>query len=111
MASVAELEAGMISARTRAALQAAKARGVKLGGNRGVSLGAETSATGRAIQTARSEARAVDLAPTLSALKAEGITSLGALAKALTERGIPTARGLSAWTPMQVSRLLARIEQ
>jgi DNA invertase Pin-like site-specific DNA recombinase len=109
MASVAELEAGMISVRTRAALQAAKARGVKLGGNRGVSLDAETSATGRAFQTARSEARAADLAPTLSALKAEGVTSLGALAKALTERGIPTARGGSVWTPMQVSRVLARI--
>jgi DNA invertase Pin-like site-specific DNA recombinase len=44
MVAVAELEAGMISARTKAALAAAKKRGKKLGGNRGVRPTAEMRA-------------------------------------------------------------------
>ncbi len=44
MVAVAELEAGMISARTKAALAAAKRRGKKLGGDRGVKPTARTRA-------------------------------------------------------------------
>jgi hypothetical protein len=46
MAAVAELEAGLISSRTKAALAAANARGKVLGGNRGAVLSAEARATG-----------------------------------------------------------------
>ncbi len=123
MAAVAELEAGMIGDRTRKALAAAKVRfenmteeerreriskgkAVQLGGNRGVVITAEQRAQGRAAQTARSAARAADIAPMIAELQAEGITSLGQLAAALTERGIPTSRGADRWSPMQVSRVL-----
>jgi hypothetical protein len=34
------------------------------------------------------------------------VASLGGLARGLTERGIPTARGGTKWTPVQVSRVL-----
>ena len=111
MAAVAELEAGMIGDRTRKALAAAKARGVKLGGVRpGVEMTAEIRASGTAAKVAQARARAADYAPTLAALQAEGVTTLAGLAAALTERGIPTARGAPKWSPMQVSRVLKSSE-
>ena len=106
MAAVAELEAGMISARTKAALAAAKARGVKLGGDRGARLDDQQRARGRATIAARTGARAADLMPTIRDLQTAGKNSLGAIARGLTERGIPTARGSAKWSPMQVLRVL-----
>ena len=55
LAAVAEHEAKMISERTKAALKAAKARGKKLGGHRGVVLSDEHRAAGRAAQTLRGD--------------------------------------------------------
>ena len=43
-------------------------------------------------------------------LRAQGVTSLNAIAKALTEQGVPTARGSSTWTAAGVSRVLKLIE-
>jgi DNA invertase Pin-like site-specific DNA recombinase len=108
MASVAELEAGFISGRTKAALQAAKARGRKLGGDRGVVMSDATREAGTATRSAAAKARAGDLAPVIADLQANGAVSLGALARGLNERGIPTSRG-GAWTSMQLSRVLAKL--
>jgi DNA invertase Pin-like site-specific DNA recombinase len=58
MAAVAELEAGLISSRTKAALAAAKARGKKLGGDRGDQLTDKAGKLGCKALTARADARA-----------------------------------------------------
>lgn len=110
MAAVAELEAGLISSRTKAALVAAKARGTKLGGNRGAPLSPSARAAGRAVQSKRADRRASDLAPLVKQLQTEGLRTAAGLALALTERGIPSARGGSRWTATQVIRVLQRLE-
>jgi DNA invertase Pin-like site-specific DNA recombinase len=109
LAAVAEHEAKMISERTKAALAAAKRRGVKLGGYRGAKLTAKARAAGCKARTERAAAKAIDLAPTLAELQAAGVTSLRAIAAALNERGIPTPRG-GEWQAVQVMRVLARID-
>jgi len=104
MAAVAQLEAGLISERTKAALQAAKQRGKVLGGFRGHKLGPEL---GVEAKRRRAAERAADLAPIVAEIQAAGHTSLNAIAAELTRREIPTARGFKAWSPIQASRLLA----
>ncbi len=108
-AAVAEDEARKISERTKAALAAAKARGVVLGGNRGARLTAEQSAMGRNVLVERANQHAADVAETVKGLQAAGVTSLAGIAAALNERGIPTASGRGTWQAVQVSRVLARI--
>ncbi len=108
LAMVAEEERRAISKRTKDALAAAKARGTKLGGDRGkLHLVRDAGrAAGIAVRQAKALRRSTDLAPIIADLQAEGVTTLAALAEALTARGIPTARGAAVWTPMQVSRVL-----
>jgi DNA invertase Pin-like site-specific DNA recombinase len=110
MALVADEERRMISARTKAALAAAKRRGQKLGGYRaGAMITAEARKTSQHVRQEASVVRAADLSPIIEEIRAAGVTSLGGIAKALTERRIPTARGRTTWTAMQVTRVCARL--
>jgi DNA invertase Pin-like site-specific DNA recombinase len=109
MAMVADEERRMISARTKAALAQAKKRGKKLGGYRGAKITPSIRKAARAAVQARTDARHADLAPVINELKSAGVTSLAAFARALTERGIPTARGGSEWSAVQVSRVLVAL--
>ena len=98
------------SERTKAALAAAKRRGVKLGGDHGGRLTAKDRRAGIEARQARAAAKAADLAPILKELQAAGITSLRGVAAALNERGICTLTGSGRWQHhVQVGRLLARL--
>src|SRR5580693_6722296 len=96
MAVVAQAERKMISVRTKSALAAAKARGVKLGGVRHrkidgavVTVSAEASAAGRATKTAQASNRASDMRPIIADIQATGANSLREIAAGLNARGIP----------------------
>src|SRR4051794_35484183 len=105
LAAVAEHEAAMISQRTRAALAAAKARGVKLGNPANLRNQLDGSARGNAKAT-RADKRAADLLPIIALLKTGG-ASLRQIAEGLTRRGIPAPRG-GAWSAVAVKRILDR---
>jgi DNA invertase Pin-like site-specific DNA recombinase len=100
MANVAELEAGLISERTKAALKAAKARGVRLGRH-----GAEVLAP-----QYREEARqrAVRLAPIIEELRARDY-SMAQIAVELNRRKVPTPRR-GRWDHSSVRNVLRRLE-
>ena len=109
MAVMAQHEAKLCSDRTKAAMAAARARGVVLGGFRGRHLSEAERDAGRAkANAARSRAaraQAVSMKPILDAVRAAGATTLRDLASALNARGLPAPRG-GAWAPAQVRRLM-----
>jgi len=107
MAMVAEEERRMISTRTKAALAAAKARGVKLGNPDNLKNRAAGSARGNAVKTARADARTADIVLVIEGIRAAGVTSANGIARALNERSIPTARG-GRWQAVQVQLVLVR---
>jgi DNA invertase Pin-like site-specific DNA recombinase len=110
LAAVAEHEREMISQRTRAALAAAKARGKRLGGDRGnlAAVGDKGREISRKVRIAKAQDRVKLVAPVIAELQASGTRSLRQIADALNARSIPTPRG-AVWRPVQVKRVLERL--
>jgi DNA invertase Pin-like site-specific DNA recombinase len=104
MALVAEEEARAISARTKAALAVAKARGTTLGGWRGGPL--IDGRFGAVAVRKSADSFAASLKPRIKALKQRGL-SLREIAASLDADGILTARG-GSWTAAAVLNVLNR---
>jgi Site-specific recombinases, DNA invertase Pin homologs len=110
MGSIAELEAGMISERTRAALAAAKQRGRKLGGFRGTAASPKAREVSAEVRRARADAYALALMPVIEELRRGGAYALSDLAQGLTQRGIETPAGAAIWSKSSVRAVLARLD-
>lgn len=99
MAAVAELESGMISQRTKAALAVAKANGVKLG------------TTGK-IRAAENKAVANEFAkkiiPALKLARDSGCDTYGSIAKLFNEKDIKSPKN-GIWHPQTVKRVMDRL--
>jgi DNA invertase Pin-like site-specific DNA recombinase len=108
-AALAEKERSLIAQRTKDALAAAKARGVKLGNPKGAKhlKGRGNREAVEAI-TQDAQDRAKRLAGVLDDLRSQGITSANGMAQALNQQGIATARG-GQWTARSVLNVLKRL--
>lgn len=105
MAVLAQEEREMIGARTKAALQAAKARGAVLGGWKGGPV--VDGRLGVEANRAKAAAFAADLGPMVLEMHGRGL-SLRQIAAELVKDGIRTPRG-GQWTAAAVRSVLARV--
>ena len=103
LGAFAQHERKMISERTRAALAAAKKRGVRLG-NPNLAPAAKR---GAAANREGADRFAANVLPVIREIQAHGAVSQEAIAAKLNERKVPTARG-GKWRHSQVAAVIAR---
>jgi len=104
LSAVAEHEREMISHRTRAALNAAKSRGVQLGNRSNLDV---AQARSRASRISEADRFASNLLPIILQIRTSGVRTLAGIAAALNARGLKTARK-GEWQAVQVKRVLER---
>ncbi|HWM47693.1 MAG TPA: recombinase family protein [Xanthobacteraceae bacterium] len=104
-AALAEKERRMISVRTKDALAAARARGVKLGAPSNRLAKARRKAS--AVSMATANGYAANVLPIIQEIRKAGPTSLRDIANALNARGVPTPRG-GKWYAASVRNVLSR---
>lgn len=105
MAAVAQAERKMISARTKAALAAAKARGTVLGSPANLRNQDAGRVAGRARRSDIANGFRTDILPIMTNLRDKSLT-IKAVADELNRQGTQAPRG-GGWSATQVSRVLA----
>ena len=103
-AALAEKERALIADRTRAALAQKKAQGTVLGNRTNLR---DAQAKGVATNRKAADAFASNVLPIVRQIQAAGATTYRAIAQALNDRGVRTARG-GDWHDSTVRNLLAR---
>jgi DNA invertase Pin-like site-specific DNA recombinase len=104
-AAIAEKERQQISERTKAALKAASARGIRLGNPKIRELHAEI----RQQHKDNANQFAIQVAPMIQSAKAEGAKTLREIAAALTAWNIQTPRGNIHWQATTVRNIINRL--
>ena len=104
-ATLAQRERELISERTKAALQAKKARGERIGREKGCDISANQKKAVASIK-AGADLFAQKVCPVIKQMAKTG-TPLSSIANTLNEQGIKTRRG-GKWTATAVKRVLSR---
>ena len=107
MANVAEYESNIIGARTKDALAAAKARGVKLGTRDPKKISKLASKE----RIAKADQFALEVGPIIEELQKYGCVTLQQIAKGLMARGQKTARKNTEGHPSNVKNVITRYEK
>lgn len=111
LAAVAEHEREMIAKRTREALAAAKARGIRLGSPKlRKGIAAAIARQGRQARTEQADEYAAQVMPFIADAREAGANTLGKIAQALVARGVLSPGGGTRWDHRQVARIIARAD-